>query len=216
MFDTIKNSKQNTKEFTLRKRVKPRRKYHRKRLINKHGLIIPRRTKFITSNLRENNEKVNATETPIELRWRPSSKSKQTRSEKMELQTKVNKRVKTNPVRLRQLRRREFQQILKPIQRYIPQNGGFTWPGDYLRLEIIDMPKLKSTNQNRTSDILNKANQSFEQRKLKVQPVGIMPRKYSIEKQNIKVLKKKLEKAYSSNQLNKVIQEYKKFYNNIT
>nr|YP_009728230.1 hypothetical chloroplast protein RF1 [Colemanosphaera angeleri]QIA47174.1 hypothetical chloroplast protein RF1 [Colemanosphaera angeleri] len=182
------------KEFTLRKRVKPRRKYHRKRFIKKDGLIFPRRTKFSTLVETEN---LNANEE--NLRWRPSSKSKQKRKETLRIKTKSNKRVKTNPLRLRQLRRREFQQILKPIQRYIPQNGGFAWPGDYLRLEVVEMPKLKSTN-------LKKMNQ---RRKINVQPVGIMPRKYLIEKHNIKVLKKKLEKAYSSHQLSKVVQEYK-------
>nr|QIA46862.1 hypothetical chloroplast RF1 [Pandorina colemaniae] len=219
MLDSIKTSKTKNKEFTLRKRVKPRRKYHRKRFIKKDGLIFPRRTKFTTSLTIPENTVTNQLSTSKTsetnnnfLRWRPSSKSKQTRLEKQQQKTKVNKRVKTNPLRLRQLRRREFQQILKPIQRYIPQNGGFAWPGDYLRLEIVDMPKLKSTTQNKTKNNLNTKSQSVEQRKINLQPVGIMSRKYLIEKHNIKVLKKKLEKAYSSHQLNKIIKEYKKFY----
>lgn len=216
MFDSIKNSQNKNKEFTLRKRVKPRRKYHRKRFIKKDGLIFPRRTKFTVNNPAQQTESQEGT---IEqLRWRPSSKSKQTRLEKQQQKTKGNKRVKTNPLRLRQLRRREFQQILKPIQRYIPQNGGFAWPGDYLRLETVDMPKLKTTNQNQTNLNLNTKSQSAksqDQRKINVQPVGIMSRKYLIEKHNINVLKKKLEKAYSSHQLNKLIKEYKKFYSNV-
>ena len=189
------NSNNITKEFTLRKRVKPRRKYHRKRFIKKDGLIFPRRTKFTTQNLDAGDD---------DLRWRPSNRSKQKRKETLRSKTKSNKRVKTNPLRLRQLRRREFQQILKPIQRYIPHNGGFAWPGDYLRLEIVEMPKLKSTNIKKTS----------LKQKINVQPVGIMPRKYLIEKHNIKVLKKKLEKAYSSRQLNKVVKEYKNLFQN--
>jgi hypothetical protein len=38
-----------------------------------------------------------------------------------------------------------------------------------------------------------------------------MPRKYLIEKHNINVLKKKLEKAYASHQFSQTLQEYKKF-----
>ena len=228
MFDSIKNSQNKTKDFTLRKRVKPRRKYHRKRFIKKDGLIFPRRTKFTITNPVQQPESQEGTISQTldalasdralhdldKLRWRPSSKSKQTRLEKQQQKTKVNKRVKTNPLRLRQLRRREFQQILKPIQRYVPQNGGFAWPGDYLRLETVDMPKLKTTNQNQTNTNINTAKPQ-DQRKINVQPVGIMSRKYLIEKHNIKVLKKKLEKAYSSHQLNKIIKEYKHFYSNV-
>ena len=199
MIDSANQTSDITKEFTLRKRVKPRRKYHRKRFIKKDGLIFPRRTKFNVLNPINN---LDAGED--NLRWRPSSRSKQKRKETLRSKTKSNKRVKTNPLRLRQLRRREFQQILKPIQRYIPHNGGFAWPGDYLRLEIVEMPKLKSTNVKKTS----------LKQKINVQPVGIMPRKYLIEKHNIKVLKKKLEKAYSSHQLSKAVKEYKILFQN--
>nr|YP_009532133.1 hypothetical chloroplast RF1 [Volvox africanus]AXZ97314.1 hypothetical chloroplast RF1 [Volvox africanus] len=186
-----------TKEFTLRKRVKPRRKYHRKRFIKKDGLVFPRRTKFTTFNPIENLITVEDV-----IRWRPSSRSKQKLGLRPRLKIKSNKRVKTNPLRLRQLRRREFQQILKPIQRYIPHIGGFAWPGDYLRLEVVEMPKLKYTNVKKTS----------LKQKINVQPVGIMPRKYLIEKHNIKVLKKKLEKAYSSHQLSQAVKQYKKLF----
>nr|QKN19291.1 hypothetical chloroplast RF1 [Eudorina cylindrica] len=186
-----------TKEFTLRKRVKPRRKYHRKRFIKKDGLILPRRTKFTNLNITEN-----LATTEDALRWRPSSKSKQKLGLRSRSKIKSNKRVKTNPLRLRQLRRREFQQILKPIQRYIPHNGGFSWPGDYLRLEIVEMPKLKNANVKKTS----------LKQKINVQPVGIMPRKYLVEKHNIKVLKKKFEKAYASHQLSKAVKQYKFLY----
>lgn len=192
IIDTANQTPNITKEFTLRKRVKPRRKYHRKHFIKKDGKIFPHRTKFTTTYF--NNE----------LRSRPSSRNKQKNKEILRSKLKSNKRVKTNPLRLRQLRRREFQQILKSIQRYIPHNGGFTWPGDYLRLEVVEMPKLKSTNTKKTS----------LKQKINVQPVGIMSRKYLIEKHNIKVLKNKLEKAYSSQQLSKAIKEYKFFIQN--
>ena len=227
LYDSANNTNNFTKEFTFRKRVKPRRKYHRKRFIKKDGLIFPRRTKFVlNSSLNPNRVRAairrsvqvkntsltqststdfkiggnNNIQVPEEdLRWRPSSLSKQKRKETLRSKTKSNKRVKTNPLRLRQLRRREFQQIVKPLQRYIPRNGGFSWPGDYLRLEIVEMPKLKSTNVKKTS----------LKQKINVQPVGIMPRKYLIQKHNIKVLKKKLEKAYSSQQLSNAVKQYK-------
>ena len=196
MIDSVEKTNTINKDFTLRKRVKPRRKYHRKRM-SEGNLIFPRRTKFI-SNISTSEQKNVENLT----RWRPSSKTKQKITDSGRIKTKVNKRVKTNPLRLRQLRRREFQQILKPTQRYIPQNGGFTWPGDYLRLEVVEMPKLKtlSTKQTNSSNKLPSI----------VQPVGIMPRKYLIEKHNINVLKKKLEKAYASHQFNQTLQEYKK------
>jgi hypothetical protein len=176
-----------TKDFTLRKRVKPRRKYHRKRFIKKEGLIFPRRQKFSTNI------------DVLGQRSRPENQSKQKRKEIFAEKTKTNKRVKTNPLRLQRLRRREFQQIIKPMQRYMPQNGGFTWPGDYLRLEVVEMPKLKEINVKKTS----------LKQKINVQPVGIMPRKYLIQKHNIFVLKKKLEKAYALHNLNKTVNEYK-------
>nr|NP_958415.1 hypothetical protein ChreCp059 [Chlamydomonas reinhardtii]P36495.2 RecName: Full=Uncharacterized membrane protein ycf78; AltName: Full=ORF-S; AltName: Full=ORF1995; AltName: Full=ORFA [Chlamydomonas reinhardtii]7XZI_A Chain A, Tic214 [Chlamydomonas reinhardtii]7XZJ_A Chain A, Tic214 [Chlamydomonas reinhardtii]CAA63385.1 ORF1995 [Chlamydomonas reinhardtii]DAA00959.1 TPA_inf: hypothetical protein [Chlamydomonas reinhardtii] len=211
LMDSSKQTNGVNKEFTLRKRVKPRRKYHRKRFIKKDGLIFPRRTKFNTNTTLTGNALITNNVNSIEeddLRWRPSSRTKQKRKDNTRSsaasKTKSNKRVKTNPLRLRQLRRREFQQVLKPLQRYIPQNGGFTWPGDYLRLEIVEMPKLKSINIKKTS----------LKQKINVQPVGIMPRKYLIEKHNIKVLKKKLSQAYSTQQLTKVVQEYKNLIQN--
>ena len=204
----------NTKEFTLRKRVKPRRKYHRKRFIKKDGLIFPRRTKFTTTAVLDQDN----------LRWRPKEKTKQKRNATERAKAKSNKRVKTNPLRLRQLRRREFQQIIKPTQRYQPRNGGFTWPGDYLRLEVVEMPKLKAHVDTKVTSASSPASLPLRvleeagtegakktslKQKINVQPVGIMPRKYLIEKHNIVVLKKKLEKAHSSHRLTQAIKEYK-------
>jgi len=164
-------------QFTLRKRVKPRRKKHRKRFIKKYGLVFPRRTKFTRLTKvkpRKNLKKL--------IRTRPSSRWKPS----IPLRIKSNKRVKRNPQRLRRKQRRGLKQRLKQIQRYLPRYGGFTWPGDYLRLEVIGLPILKNTN--------------VKQRRLKkfgYLPVEPLSRKYLIEKHNIKVLKKKLEKAYN-------------------
>jgi hypothetical protein len=228
------------KEFTLRKRVKPRRKYHRKRFIKKEGLIFPRRTKFTNllspeslQILPEEGYKVDSTKLALgdsqvllqareansqqeNLRWRPSSRSKQKQNLIDRSKNKSNKRVKANPLRLRQLRRREFQQIFKPTQRYQPRNGGFTWPGDYLRLESVEMPKLTNTNVLINTDTsisgntnLGAVKKTSLKQKINVQPVGIMPRKYLFEKHNILVLKKKLEKAHTSHKLAQVVKEYK-------
>jgi hypothetical protein len=197
-----------TKEFTLRKRVKPRRKYHKKRVLKTDNLIFPRRTKFIidSKDFVSNSSQDN-------LRWRPSLAGKAKLKEgqigssnftAQNMKSKSNKRVKTNPLRLRQLRRRELQQVIKPLQRYIPQNGGFTWPGDFLRLETVDMPKLQSVSVDKSS----------LKQKINVQPVGLMPRKYLIDKHNIRVLKKKLEKAYATQQFTKVVREYKNLLQN--
>jgi hypothetical protein len=202
------NQQDGSNGFTLRKRVKPRSpissNMQRKRFMSvSSGIIFPRRTKFNTATLPEKNV---LSITSYTERMRPKSPTSSLGGQQAQRTRKRNvrkTRVKTNPLRLRQLRRREFQQILKPLQRYIPQNGGFTWPGDYLRLEVVLMPKLKATNVKKTS-LLQKIN---------VQPVGIMPRKYLIEKHNILVLKKKLAQAYSEQRLSTVVQRYKTLLN---
>ena len=204
-----------TKEFTLRKRVKPRRKYHKKRVLKNDNLIFPRRLKFIgfANSSGQSSKEFMSELSQEDLRWRPSLAGKPKLKEgqggisnitAQNLKSISNKRVKINALRLRQLRRREFQQVIKPLQRYIPQNGGFTWPGDFLRLETVDMPKLQSVSLNKTS----------LKQKINVQPVGLMPRKYLIDKHNIRVLKKKLEKAYATQEFTKVVREYKNFLQN--
>jgi hypothetical protein len=195
-------------EFSLRKRIKPRRKYHKKRFSKKDSLIFPRRYKFGMAAMvnNQNNSSTMSLDNNMDqnqnFRLRPSSTTKQTGINK----NKSKKRVpKANPVRLRQLRRREFQQVYKPLQRFQPRYGGFVWPGDYLRLDIIPMPKLQSLKSFYTNSNLNSNTVGLEQgttnpalsnkiksgTKINVQPVGLLPRKYLIQKHNIKVLKKK-------------------------
>ena len=210
------NSSLQNPEFSLRKRIKPRRKYHKKRFYKKDSLIFPRRYKFGTALINNSqNGSLTAAQTNRGLssldnnmdqnqnfRLRPSSTTKQTGINK----NKSKKRApKANPVRLRQLRRREFQQVYKPLQRFQPRYGGFVWPGDYLRLDVIPMPKLQSLKSLYTSSNSNSNSVGLEQgstnsalsnkvksgTKINVQPVGLLPRKYLIQKHNIKVLKKK-------------------------
>jgi hypothetical protein len=200
----IANTNNISLDFTLRKRIKPKRKYHKKRFIRdkKEGLIFPRRRKFGTFdlNLDQNNlansELLNQSESLFRLR--PSSKTTQT----TQSNTKTQKRAgqsKTNPARVRQLRRREFQQLIRPSLRLNPRYGGLVWAGDYLRFEIVPMPKLTSQPLSPINKDLAGPDQVSSaqlttkvQRKINVPPVGGIPRKYLIQKHNLKVLKKKL------------------------
>jgi hypothetical protein len=204
-------------DFTLRKKVKPRRKYHKKRFTKKDGLIFPRRQKFsyIVSGQQQLNSNA---ETNMQefFRLRPSTKAKQTSYGTGAFTKSKSKKRLAKPVRLRQLRNREFKQVYKPLQRFQPRSGGFVWPGDYLRFEIVPMPKLNSLKATiSTSYGTLEANQATTsagvygskglspkaktKRKINVQPVGLLPRKYLIEKHNLKVLKKKISLSSLNN-----------------
>lgn len=205
-------------DFTLRKKLKPRRKYHKKRFTKKDGLIFPRRQKFTKPTAMLSNLSLTAEasldSTTEGFRLRPSTKAKQTSS--FVQKTKSKKRV-PRTLRLRQLRNREFKQVYKPLQRFEPRSGGFVWPGDYLRFEIVPMPKLKTSALSAQGNIqpnisatetksssgtlappstvdkgLQPQQKNKVKRKINVQPVGLLPRKYLLEKHNLKVLKKKL------------------------
>jgi hypothetical protein len=180
--------------FTLRKRSKPKRKFHRKRLIKAGGLIFPRRRKFITKkdhfsklNTDNGNSKF------LTLRWRPSSESEFNLNQ-------PKTRVKTDTIRRRKLRRKMFKQVYKPIQRFQPRYGGFTWSGDYPRLEWTNMPKLGFENkENKKTQSIQRKRATKQKRRLSM--VGDLPHKYLLKKHNILVLKKKLEKAQRSNKI---------------
>jgi hypothetical protein len=221
-------------DFTLRKRTKPRRKYHRKRFGNisrgtdEKNEFLARRRKFRGFE--------NETETT-----RPSSKIFQTSSltgakqEKRILriqsnqggstQTKQRRKIQdskqqTENLRVRQLRRRVQRQVYRPIWRSRPRAGGFVWPGDYLRLELVKASPLKTTNLSSPfaegdgtgqSVALNapKENETISQqsssRKIRkktrrtLQEWQVQPKRYLFEKHNLKVLKKRLEKSMNFN-----------------
>nr|YP_010564939.1 hypothetical chloroplast protein RF1 [Chlamydomonas chlamydogama]UZA61938.1 hypothetical chloroplast protein RF1 [Chlamydomonas chlamydogama] len=190
-------------DFTLRKRVKTKRKYHRKQDINKKGPIIPRRMKFIGDNINQ-------------LRWRPLSRQKinkpisELMKEQRALRTKQRKKdtgnkQPMNMLRIRQLRRRVQRQIIRSVWRYKPRAGGFIWPGDYLKLESVKAPKLKVPS---TVEIKDKTKRKIKRKKKRtIQEWQIQSKKYLLEKHNYNVIKKKLQKSQRSNKIRQKIKE---------
>eukprot|EP00882_Tetradesmus_deserticola_P000023 GHRQ01000024.1.p1 GENE.GHRQ01000024.1~~GHRQ01000024.1.p1 ORF type:complete len:2336 (+),score=521.59 GHRQ01000024.1:1240-8247(+) len=199
--ETFANNPTITKitDFTLRKRTKPRRKYHRKRFLLDTNQFLLRRRKF-RSFLNEN-----------EI-IRPSSKIFETsKQEKRMLKSKQKRKItaskqSTENLRLRQLRRRVQRQVFRPISRYRPRAGGFVWPGDYLRLELVKAPQLNPTpifsvGTQENIDLSRQENSSkkiLKKKRRTLQEWQIQPKKYLLEKHNIKILKKRLKKSFQS------------------
>lgn len=178
-------------DFTLRRRPNGRRKYHRRggKLRSLLTVAYPMRRKMV------------GLETEME-RWRPERIKKET-----------GYATKVEEVRKRRgmsLRRRKLRQVFPKISRYRPLNGGFVWPGEYLMLEQSKVPKLKQINLeniNLQDQLKVKKSKSKKlRRKIKrksrnIAQWNIQPKKYLLQKHNIKVLKKKLQKSYRTNQL---------------
>ncbi len=204
------NSQINSYDFTLRKRLKPKRKYHIKRDYYASNVIIPRRLKFMSTNQLTSDIKT----------WRPLSSLKihkpigelvkeQLLLRRSALQKQRSSKQQPN-MRVKQLRRRVQRQVIRTVWRYRPRAGGFVWPGDYLKLELVKAPKLQ--NIEKTMDLLNSdknlVNESSEKqlmnrkqkRKKKRNLIEwqIQPKKYLYQKHNLQVIKKKLQKAYRS------------------
>lgn len=184
-------------DFTLRKRVKPIRKYHRKRSLNKGqeaSLVIRRRP--LKALIQE------------PMRFRPLSKTKlNTQTDLLNsslLKTKQRKRnLNTKPnaenLRIRQLRRRVQRQVLRPVARYKPRPGGFVWPGDYLRLENTKAPTLKLNQSQMPSLNENKSTLGRKKKRRTIQEWQVQPKKYLLQKHNLKVLKKRLQQSQNFN-----------------
>nr|QEP09185.1 hypothetical chloroplast protein RF1 [Chlorosarcinopsis eremi] len=232
-------------DFTLRKRLKPKRKYHLKRDYYSSNVVIPRRFKFMGQSLLAPSVHTNAQE--LTMKWRPVSslklnkpifdlvneqkllRSKQRRKELSSKQQQPNLRVK-------QLRRRVQRQILRSVWRYRPRAGGFVWPGDYLKLEQVKAPKLqpsplvtpnednidqktrrsgnvslpKAETQSSTAFGRSTTTRSKKQKRKKKRTLvewQIQPKKYLYEKHNLKVLKRKLEKAQRFDKINLKVKE---------
>lgn len=221
--DNTQNSLQETSfsdrtkmiDFTLRKRTKPRRKYHRKRFGDgsEKTQFFQRRRKFRGF--------FDETETS-----RPTSKlfvqtSTGTKQEKKVLRSKQRRKIRDSKqanenIRVRQLRRRVQRQVYRPVWRSRPRAGGFVWPGDYLRFESVKASPLKSETISshqpgrsageKMSAKKNETPFEFENsqsspRKIRkknrrtLQEWQIQPKRYFYEKHNLKVLKKRIEKS---------------------
>lgn len=213
-------------DFTIRKRVKPTRKYHTNGNSNKNSVILPKRLKFLMDYANDSNKKTQS------IRWRPFSqrtlaltqaslKNKKSIEEIIKEQLNAsrlkNKRTRyfketTDSLRTRRLKRRTLRQTIRPLLPYFPRNGGISWPGDYLQNEFVDAPLLETTNSFTAEQSLN--NNSInnspltQTRKIEAKKTQkfittwqMQPKKYLLEKHNLKVLKKKLEKAYRSHKL---------------
>jgi hypothetical protein len=165
-------------DFTLRKRLKPKRKYHLKRDYYSSNIVIPRRLKFMGSSegkgvneqsmIRLTNSSSNPSEVITQQRWRPLSSLKINKpiqelvKEQKYLRLKQRGKEELTKgqapnIRVKQLRRRVQRQVLRSIWRYRPRAGGFVWPGDYLKLEPVKAPQLDSLTSTSTSTSTSQA-----------------------------------------------------------
>jgi len=193
----LKNLNQWT-DYTLRKRAKPKRKYHRK------SLRMKRKNEDFLSHLKRRKFRGFADEND---RFRPISESQKLKELKLRKKlmfkdkknmdsTKKQKGSKDN-IRLRQLRRRVLRQVFRPVWRYKPQTGGFVWPGDYLRLELVKAPKLQTNSISNSSSLkISEKQRNIRKKKRRIiQEWQIQPKKYLLQKHNLKALKKRLQKS---------------------
>ena len=201
-------------DFTLRKRTKPRRKYHRKRFgdFSEKNQFFARRRKF-----RGFFDETETSRPSSKLFLQPSSATGGARSgqEKRIIRGRGSKQRRkiqdskqpNENIRVRQLRRRVQRQVYRPVWRSRPRAGGFVWPGDYLRLESVKASPLKSatTPLNKNENLLESENSQTSTRKIRkknrrtLQEWQIQPKRYLFEKHNLKVLKKKIEKSMNLN-----------------
>jgi hypothetical protein len=160
--NTIKTSNPEyfSMDFTLRKRLKPKRKYHLKRDYYSSNIVIPRRLKFYSAIGAASSS--NSSEVVPQQRWRPLSSLKINKpiqelvKEQKYLRLKQRGKEELTKgqapnIRVKQLRRRVQRQVLRSIWRYRPRAGGFVWPGDYLKLEPVKAPQLDSITSTSTS-----------------------------------------------------------------
>lgn len=192
--------KQNNTDFTLRKRLKPRREYHSLREVQK--TVNPRRLRLLTTNNIRYNMLANKTiKRPVsEFKKTVSLSSDSNASAEKEYiqglikdqkaQRFVNTKQRNTKKAETQLKRRVLQTTLRTVWRYRPRAGGFIWPGDYSLLEQVEAPQLsKKAGTDVNSD--KQTNKTKKRREL-LDWQG-QPKKYLYEKHNLKVLKKKLK-----------------------
>nr|YP_009238211.1 hypothetical chloroplast protein RF1 [Chromochloris zofingiensis]AMO01089.1 hypothetical chloroplast protein RF1 [Chromochloris zofingiensis] len=193
---SMKESISKITDFTLRKRTKPRRKYHRKRILRKDESLFLRRRRFRGFPTESERSRPIS---QIQLTYQPEQRSYKFKS-KQRRKAAAGKQSSEN-VRIRQLRRRVQRQVLRPTPRsyYKPRAGGFVWPGDYLRLELRRAPKLNTNvlTNSQKQDLTSSSKQRKIRKKKRraIEGLNIQPKKYLLEKHNLKVLKKRLEKS---------------------
>lgn len=221
---SIRDSLTKMTDFTLRKRAKPRRKYHRKRILKQgtSGVAVSsEKATLLGQILKRRPFRAFSNEILSEQaqRTRPSSKDPSLTSAIGQgpnaslIKSKQRRKTKQSAdnLRIRQLRRRVQRQVIRPTGRYKPQAGGFVWPGDYLRLELTQTPKLKTSSVDTNVDVQIKKEELTQKtssglktqqqrkiRKKKRKPLPewhIQPKKYLLQKHNINVLKKRLQKS---------------------
>ena len=152
------------------------------------------------------------------IRWRPLSRQKMNKSvlelvkEQRALKYQQNKKDDNNSngnasanIRMKQLRRRVQRQIIRSVWRHKPLSGGFVWPGDYLKLELVKTPKLKINMEKvkNQEDIVK----TKKKKKRIIPEAQIQSKKFLLEKHNSKVIKKKLAKAQRSNKIRERIKQ---------
>jgi len=166
--------------------------------------VLPRRKPFETASMRPISK--NRLESPIQDFQLSKSKFERRRKRSNRKDQRMN-------MRIRQLRRRIQRQVIRPINwRYRPRAGGIVWPGDYLRLESINAPKLNSkatlTKLQQTIET-NQQKKAKRKKKRVIQEWQIQPKKYLLQKHNLKVLKKRLEKSQNPTQVMQKIENLK-------
>nr|YP_009238317.1 hypothetical chloroplast protein RF1 [Bracteacoccus minor]AMO01195.1 hypothetical chloroplast protein RF1 [Bracteacoccus minor] len=225
---SIRTSLTKLTDMTLRRRSKPRRKYHRKpsqsalRRTSNFGKKAMQYTK--TENLLLKRRKFRGFPNEAD-HFRPIPETQESRTRRLQtgsgasFKSKSKKRRKkqqSESVRIRQLRRRVQRQVIRPVWRYRPRAGGFVWPCDYLRLEKVPGRKLNpnkqmSVTKKDESKPINKRrknNPVLRKKKSRViQEWQLQPKKYLLEKHNLFVLKKRLQKSQNSHKIHQRAKE---------
>jgi hypothetical protein len=194
-------------DFTLRKRTKPRRKYHRKRFgdVSEKNQFFKRRRKFRGFF---NDEETTRPSSKLFFQTSTSGTKQEKRLLRNTDRTKQRRKIQDSKqpnenIRVRQLRRRVQRQVYRPVLRSRPRAGGFVWPGDYLRFESVKASPLKSSvgPMQNNENFLESENSKTSTRKIRkknrrtLQEWQIQPKRYFFEKHNLKVLKKRIEKS---------------------
>nr|WLG71258.1 hypothetical chloroplast protein RF1 [Chlorophyceae sp. KF-2023a] len=178
-------------DFTLRRRSKPRRKYHRKGSPRVNEQLLPYRKRFrgydgelIRSRAIIDNDTL--------IKGRRS-------------QIKSSKDTATS-ARIRRIRKRLLSQVIRPVSRYLPKVGGFVWPGDYFRLERVQAPKLHLQTDTDLTKGLSKTN---AKKQGSLPQWTLQPKKYLRQKHNLLVLKRRLQKSQQNGTINVKLEELK-------